>query len=123
MAPRRAGTTAILATVTGLALAACADPVASKGRIQGEVRAGGACGTRAGAICLSRAVVGEVRAQRDGEVKASTRTNPTGRYELLLEAGHYTVVVDAGGGAPVCGPIAVDVRAAGSKTVDIDCSA
>jgi hypothetical protein len=39
----------------------------------------------------------------------------------MVDAGHYDVVLDAGGGGPVCGPVAVDIRAAGSKTVDIDC--
>ena len=124
MVPRRAGTVApvvfIIVAVIGLALVACADPVA-KGRIEGEVRAGGACGSAAGAVCLPRAVAGEVQAQRDGKVEASTRTSPTGRYELMVDAGHYDVVVDAGGGAPVCGPVAVDIRAAGSTTVDIHC--
>jgi hypothetical protein len=58
---------------------------------------------------------------RDGEVKARTRTGPTGRYELSLAPGAYTLVVAVGGPSPRCPQMAVDVRAAGAGTVDIDC--
>ena len=56
------------------------------------------------------------------EVKARTRTGPTGRYELSLPAGSYTLVVAVSGPTPQCPQTAVDVRAAGSGTVDIDCA-
>ena len=108
------------AAVAGLALVpACSEQVVSKGRVQGQVRAGTGCATQQGQVCVPRAVDGEVAAMRDGEVKARTRTGPTGRYELLLTAGSYTLVVDAAGSQ--CPSMAVDVHAASSGTVDIDC--
>jgi hypothetical protein len=128
MLPRAARTrplTGLLVTVVvGLALCVgCSDQVISKGRVAGQVRAGAACPTQQqGQVCLPRAVDGEVRAIRDGEVKARTRTGPTGRYELSLNAGTYTLVVAVGGPSPQCPQTEVDVRVAGSGTVDIDCA-
>ena len=109
--------------VVGVALCVgCSEQVISKGRVAGQVRAGAACPTQQqGQVCLPRAVDGEVRAVRDGEVKARTRTGPTGRYELSLTAGAYTLVVAVSGPSPQCPQMAVDVRAAGSGTVDINC--
>ena len=102
---------------------ACSEQVVSKGRVVGQVRAGAACPTQQqGQVCLPRAVDGEIRAVRDGQVKARTRTGPTGRYELSLAAGAYTLVVAVGGPSPQCPETAIDVRAAGSGTVDIDCA-
>ena len=125
MLPRAARTrplTGLLVTlVVGVApCVGCSEQVISKGRVAGQVRAGAACPTQQqGQVCLPRAVDGEVRALRDGEVKARTRTGPTGRYELSLNAGTYTLVVAVGGPSP---QMEVDVRAAGSGTVDIDCA-
>ena len=127
MLPRAARTralTGLLVTLgVGLALcSSCSEQVISKGRVAGQVRAGAACPTQQqGQVCLPRAVDGEVRAVRDGKVKARTRTGPTGRYELSLSAGTYTLVVAVSGPSPRCPQMAVDVRAAGSGTVDIDC--
>ena len=127
MLPRAARTRALtgllVALVVGLALCSgCSEQVVSKGRVDGQVRAGATCPTQQqGQVCLPRAVDGEVRAIRDGEVKARTRTGPTGRYELSLAPGAYTLVVAVGGPSPQCPQMAVDVRAAGSGTVDIDC--
>ena len=127
MLPRAARTrplTGLLVTlVVGVALCVgCSEQVISKGRVAGQVRAGAACPTQQqGQVCLPRAVDGEVRAIRDGEVKARTRTGPTGRYELSLTAGAYTLVVAVSGPSPRCPQRAVDVRAAGSGIVDIDC--
>jgi len=113
----------LVTLVVGVALCVgCSEQVISKGRVAGQVRVGAACPTQQqGQVCLPRAVDGEVRAIRDGEVKARTRTGPTGRYELSLAAGSYTLVVDVSGPTPRCPQTAVDVRAAGSGTVDIDC--
>ena len=128
MLPRAARTrplTGLLVTlVVGLALCAgCSEQVISKGHVAGQVRAGAACPTQQQSqVCLPRAVDGEVRAIRNGEVKARTRTGPTGRYELSLNAGTYTLVVAVGGPSPQCPQMEVDVRAAGSGTVDIDCT-
>jgi hypothetical protein len=128
MLPRAARTRALtgllVALAAGLALCSgCSEQVVSKGHVVGQVRAGAACPTQQqGQVCLPRAVDGEVRALRDGEVKARTRTGPTGRYELSLAAGSYTLVVAVSGPTPQCPQTAVDVRAAGSGTVDIDCA-
>jgi hypothetical protein len=128
MLPRAARTRAVtglpVALAVGLALCSgCSEQVVSKGHVAGQVRAGAACPTQQqGQVCLPRAVDGEVRALRDGEVKARTRTGPTGRYELSLPAGSYTLVVGVSGPTPQCPQTAVDVRAAGSGTVDIDCA-
>ena len=127
MLPRAARTrllAGLLALVAGVALCVgCSEQVISKGRVAGQVRAGAACPTpQQGQVCLPRAVDGEVRAVRDGKVKARTRTGPTGRYELSLSAGTYTLVVAVGGPSPQCPQMEVDVRAAGSGTVDIDCA-
>ena len=128
MPPRAARTrppAGLLVTlVAGVALCVgCSEQVISKGRVAGQVRAGAACPTQQqGQVCLPRAVDGEVRAVRDGKVKARTRTGPTGRYELSLSAGTYTLVVAVGGPSPQCPQMEVDVRAAGSGTVDIDCA-
>ena len=115
---------ALAAVAAVLALCAgCSEQVISKGRVAGQVRAGAACPTQQqGQVCLPRAVDGEVRAIRDGEVKARIRTGPTGRYELSLTAGAYTLVVAVSGPSPQCPQMEVDVRAAGSGTVDIDCT-
>lgn len=122
MLPRAARIPAVAALVAGALCSACSEQVISKGRVAGQVRAGAACPTQQqGQVCLPRAVDGEVRAMRDGEVKARTRTGPTGRYELSLAPGAYTLVVAVGGPSPRCPQLAVDVRAAGSGTVDIDC--
>ena len=121
--PAVAGSTVALLLVVALLCSACSEQVVSKGHVAGQVRVGAACPTQPqGQICLPRAVDGEVRAVRDGEVKARTRTGPTGRYELSLAAGAYTLVVAVGGPSPQCPQTAVDVRAAASGTVDIDCA-
>jgi hypothetical protein len=65
-----------------------------------------------------------VQAVRDGAVVARARTSPAGAYELAMDAGDYTLVVDTGGQSfPQCPPIAVQVRVAVTATVDIDCVA
>jgi hypothetical protein len=126
MSPRGARTPVVAGLIVlaaGSALcASCSEQVASKGKVQGQVLAGAACPTpQQGQVCLPRGVDGEVAAVRDGEVKARTRTSPTGRYELSLTAGSYTLVVDVGGSSPPCPRTEIDVRAASSGTVDIDC--
>ena len=51
-------------------------------------------------------------------------TSPAGAYELAVDAGDYTLIVDTGGQPfPQCPPIAVQVQVAATATVDIDCVA
>ena len=102
--------------------AACDEPQANRGRVEGVVRASPSCPVaQQGQACPPLAVSGEVQAVQDGQVKATARTNPTGQYQLALPAGDYTLQVDVGGPLPACPPTAVQVRAAATATVDIDC--
>ena len=112
---------AFIAVVIVLA-SSCDEPQVTRGRVEGVVRASPSCPVaQQGQLCLPLAVDGEVQAVRDEEVKATARTNPTGQYELSLTAGDYTLVVDVGGPLPACPPTAIQVRAAATVTVDIDC--
>ena len=116
---------AVTALAVSAALAACDEPRASRGRVEGTVRAGPTCPVQQqGQLCLPRAVDGEVQAVRDGAVVARARTSPAGVYELAVDAGDYTLVVDTGGQPfPRCPPVAVQVEVAVTATVDIDCVA
>ena len=116
---------AVTALAVCAVLAACDEPRASRGRVEGTVRAGPTCPVQQqGQLCLPRAVDGEVQAVRDGAVVARARTSPTGVYELAIDAGDYTLVVDTGGQPfPQCPPIAVQIEVAVTATVDIDCVA
>jgi hypothetical protein len=116
---------AVTALAVCVALAACDEPRASRGRVEGMVRAGPICPVQQqGQLCLPRAVDGEVQAVRDGAVVARARTSPTGVYALAIDAGDYTLLVDTGGQPfPQCPPIAVQVEVAVTATVDIDCVA
>ena len=124
MIPRPARTragTALIAIAVVL-VGACDEPQANRGRVEGVVRASPTCPeAQQGQPCPPRAVDGAVQAMQDGEVKATARTNPTGQYELALSAGDYTLTVDVGGALPACPPTAIQVRAAATATVDIDC--
>jgi hypothetical protein len=114
-----------MALAASALLAACDEPRASRGRVEGTVRAVPSCpAQQQGQLCLPRAVDGEVQAVRDGAVVAAARTSPAGAYELVIDAGDYTLVVDTGGPAfAQCQPIAVQVRVSATATVDIDCLA
>jgi hypothetical protein len=116
---------AVTALAAGAVLGACDEPRASRGRVEGTVRAGPTCpAQQQGQLCLPRGVEGEVHAVRDGAVVARARTSPAGAYELAVDAGDYTLVVDTGGETfPQCPPIAVQVQVAATATVDIDCVA
>ena len=104
-----------------LLLGGCDEPQ-TKGRVEGVVLAAPTCPVQQqGQLCLPRAVEGEVQAVRDGRVEASTRTSPTGHYELALAAGEYVLIVDVGGSLPACPQLLAVVRAAATTTVDIDC--
>ena len=112
------------ALAAGAVLGACDEPRASRGRVEGTVTAGPSCDTQQGQLCLPRAVEGEVQAVHEGAVVARARTSPAGAYELAVDAGDYTLVVDTGGHPfPQCPPIAVQVQVAATATVDIDCVA
>jgi hypothetical protein len=102
--------------VIAVALASCADPRLTQGRVEGVVLAGPTCPVeQPGQLCLPRPVDGEVQAVRDGEIKATAHTDPSGRFELAVAAGSYTLTVDG------CGPVPVEVRVAATVTADIDC--
>jgi hypothetical protein len=116
---------ALTALAVGAVLGACDEPRASRGRVEGVVRAVPTCpAQQQGQLCLPRAVDGEVRAVQDGNVVSRARTSPAGAYELAVDAGDYTLVVDTGGQpSPQCPPVAVEVDVAATSTVDIDCVA
>jgi hypothetical protein len=105
-----------------VALACCADPHLSQGRVEGVVLAGPTCPVeQPGQLCLPRPVDGEVQAMQNDQVKASAHTDPSGRFELAVAAGNYTLTVDVGGPFPRCEPVPVEVRVAATVTADIDC--
>ena len=102
--------------------AACDEPQANRGRVEGVVRASPSCPVaQQGQVCPPLAVSGEVQAVQDGQVKVTARTNPTGQYQLALPAGNYTLQVDVGGPLPACPLTPIQVRAAATAAVDIDC--
>ncbi len=112
----------IAALVLVILAAACDEPQANRGRIEGVVRASPSCPVaQQGQVCPPLAVDGEVQAVQDGQVKATARTNPTGQYQLSLPAGEYTLQVDVGGPLPACPLSPVQVRAAAVVGIDIDC--
>ena len=102
--------------------AGCDEPQATRGRVEGLVRAGPTCPVaQQGQLCLPRAVDGEVQAVRDGKVEARARTSPMGAYELAVTAGDYTLMVDVGGPFPGLPADRGPGPRRGHHHVDIDC--
>ena len=90
--------------------------------VYGTITSGPSCPVeRPDQSCPPRPVSATVRAERGGSSVGQTRSDGSGRYDLTLAPGDYTLVVDTGSSMPHCPDTQVTVTAGSARRVDISC--